>query len=80
MPYKCPYYEKDESLSTFAFFTPLLTVLAFMFTTLLTVGSIVREKSAKMKVNSFLKNFKKFIFVELRFFFFKKKNIPQTLK
>ena len=49
--FDCPIYEKDEQLSTFAFFTPMLIAVGFMFTTLITVGDIVFEKSSKMKVN-----------------------------
>ena len=49
-PFECPIYQKDEQLSTFAFFTPMLISVGFMFTTLITVGNIVFEKSSKMKV------------------------------
>nr|QUF59429.1 ATP-binding cassette transporter Abca3-like1 [Brachionus angularis] len=47
--FDCPDYEQDELESTFAFFPPLLISIAFIFTSVFTIGNIVAEKSSKMK-------------------------------
>nr|UOU03314.1 ATP-binding cassette subfamily A3-like 1 [Brachionus rubens] len=49
LQYYCPDFEQDELLSTFSFFPSLLISVAFMFTSVFTIGNIVAEKANKMK-------------------------------
>ncbi|CAF0854082.1 unnamed protein product [Brachionus calyciflorus] len=49
LPFYCPDFEQDELLSTFSFFPSLLISIAFMFTSVFTIGNIVSEKANKMK-------------------------------
>ena len=59
----CPAYINDSLKSTFGFLPSIIIVVAFLFTILVTVGSIVVEKQTKMKV--------KFVISIVRNFFWK---------
>nr|QUF59431.1 ATP-binding cassette transporter Abca3-like3 [Brachionus angularis] len=48
-PIDCPEYFNDELKSSFGFIIPLIIEISFMFTLLINIGIIVREKQTKMK-------------------------------
>ncbi|RNA24891.1 ATP-binding cassette sub-family A member 3-like, partial [Brachionus plicatilis] len=47
--YFCPGYDNDIFKSRFSFFPLVIIQIAFLFTTIVTLGSIINEKQAKMK-------------------------------
>ena len=48
--YNCYSYISDQLKSKFGFLPPILVVITFLFTAIVTVGNIVVEKQSKMKV------------------------------
>ena len=46
----CPSYYIDELRDTFWFLTPLVIMIAYLFTILMNIGIICAEKETKMKV------------------------------
>nr|APD26552.1 ATP-binding cassette transporter subfamily A member 3-like X2 protein [Brachionus koreanus] len=47
--YHCPGYDNDIFKSRFSFFPLVIIIIAFLFTTIVTLGSIINEKQSKMK-------------------------------
>lgn len=48
-PFKCPTHIRDDMISEFAFFIPIVIILAFLLTMIITVGNTVKEKASRMK-------------------------------
>lgn len=53
--FDCPPFHRDELKSSFGFLPPLIIEIGFMFTLLINLGYIVREKQNKMKVMNIFK-------------------------
>ena len=49
VPFKCPEHIRDDMISEFAFFIPIVITLAFLITMIITVGNTVKEKASRMK-------------------------------
>lgn len=49
--YHCRGYDDDIFKSRFSFFPLVIIQIAFLFTTIVTLGSIINEKQTKMKVS-----------------------------